>query len=188
MPTCAKCNKRFDASQGQYSKEKVLTGRSGGGLSFGTRGKSVRYYTGRNIYRYKQVFTCQDCTPSGAISSIFGGLILLLFIVGFISQCNDNSTVSNNKNIDQNTLIESSLPKESYSVQTVNLSGFITQGTPVWDTPESGSGITGHIKKGTEIRADEITIDQKWYRINYSEEFGETSGYVPADKVAIFGK
>ena len=84
---CQRCHYRHPVTEMHKTSTKVNSGRSGLGYSFNPqRSKSVRINSGRNYYRNKTIWICDDCWPSHLMSDISGRaarlMILILIIWG----------------------------------------------------------------------------------------------------------
>lgn len=77
---CYKCHHIVPKTEASQETAEVYTGKSGPSFSFNLTGKSAkpRFNSGRNYYRKKTVWVCNDCKTSSSMS--FGQVLIVLII------------------------------------------------------------------------------------------------------------
>jgi len=83
---CYVCHHRFPVTEMRRESLKQKSGRSGTSASVGKSG-SWRFYTGRNYYRRREIWICDDCKTPFSVSGprlgkgIFWSFIILIVLL-----------------------------------------------------------------------------------------------------------
>ena len=75
---CVECNHIYPVSFMEKITRKIKTGKSGRSYSVNKRG-SARVFSGRNYYRFKDVWVCNNCNNTS-----LGKLVLIIIAIAFI--------------------------------------------------------------------------------------------------------
>lgn len=82
---CFRCHHRYPVTHMSQQTVKVNTGNSGMSLSVGlSKNKNPRVHSGRQYYRNKTVWICNDCVKvqsSESSTAAFAGLVSIILII-----------------------------------------------------------------------------------------------------------